>query len=130
MLELRGGPLPVLLYALAAAGDSIPPGSGFFCALRAPQRASLIAPHPKRWGSMVGMSSRLFDSRRYHRRLSVSMPDQTAEELLRLAASAGVSVAAVIREALRRSLPAIRREIKRNAAAGGPLPAAPPETSE
>ena len=84
---------------------------------------------------MVGMSSRLvssrlFDSRRYHRRLSVSMPDQTAEELLRLAASAGVSVAAVIREALRRSLPAIRREIKRNASAGGPLSAAPPETSE
>ena len=67
---------------------------------------------------MVGMSSRLFDSRRYHRRLSVSMPDQTADELLRLAASAGVPVAAVIREALRRALPAIRREIKRNAAAG------------
>ena len=65
------------------------------------------------------MSSRLFDSRRYHRRLSVSMPDQTADELLSLAASAGVPVAAVIREALRRALPAIRREIKRNAAAAG-----------
>ena len=68
---------------------------------------------------MVGMSSRLFDSRRYHRRLSVSMPDQTADELLRLADSAGVPVAAVIREALRRALPAIRREIKRNAAVAG-----------
>ncbi len=65
---------------------------------------------------MAGMSSRLFDSRRYHRRLSVSMPDQTADELLELAATAGVPVAAVIREALRRALPAIRREIKRNAA--------------
>ena len=64
------------------------------------------------------MSSRLFDSRRYHRRLSVSMPDQTADELLGLAATAGVPVAALIREALRRALPAIRREIKRNAAAG------------
>ena len=68
---------------------------------------------------MVGMSSRLFDSRRYGRRLSVSMPDQTADELLRLADSAGVPVAAVIREALRRALPAIRREIKRNAAVAG-----------
>ena len=68
---------------------------------------------------MVGMSSRLFDSRRYHRRLSVSMPDQIADELLGLAASAGVPVAAVIREALRRALPAIRREIKRNAAVAG-----------
>ena len=79
---------------------------------------------------MASMPSRLFDSRRYDRRLSVSMPDQTADELLRLAASAGVPVAAVIREALRRALPAIRREIKRNAAAGGPLPAATPETRE
>ena len=66
---------------------------------------------------MVGMSSRLFDSRRYHRRLSVSMPDHIADELLGLAATAGVPVAALIREALRRALPAIRREIKRNAAA-------------
>ena len=65
------------------------------------------------------MSSRLFDSRRYGRRLSVSMPDQTADELLSLAASAGVPVAAVIREALRRSLPPIRREIKRRAAGAG-----------
>ena len=62
------------------------------------------------------MSSRLFNSRRYRRRLSVSMPDHTADELHGLAASAGVSVAAVIREALRRGLPAIRREIKRDAA--------------
>ena len=62
------------------------------------------------------MSSRLFDSRRYHRRLSVSMPDHTAEELHGLAATAGIPVAAVIREALRRALPAIRREIQRNAA--------------
>ena len=46
------------------------------------------------------------------------MPDQTADELLGLAATAGVPVAALIREALRRALPAIRREIKRNAAAG------------
>ena len=68
---------------------------------------------------MAGMSSRLFDSRRYHRRLSVSMPDHTADELLRLAATAGVPVAAVIREALRRALPAIRREIKRNTAVAG-----------
>ena len=45
------------------------------------------------------------------------MPDQTADELLGLAATAGVPVAALIREALRRALPAIRREIKRNAAA-------------
>ena len=65
---------------------------------------------------MLSMSSRLFDSRRYHRRLSVSMPDATADELHGLADAAGVPVAAVIREALRRALPAIRREIKRNAA--------------
>ena len=58
------------------------------------------------------------------------MPDHIADELLGLAATAGVPVAAVIRAALRRALPAIRREIKRNAAAGGPLPAAPPETRE
>ena len=64
------------------------------------------------------MLSRLYDSRRYRRRLSVSMPDHTADELLGLAASAGVPVAAVIREALRRALPAIRREITRNAASG------------
>ena len=64
------------------------------------------------------MSARLFDARRYRRRLSVSMPDQTADELLGLAATAGVPVAALIREALRRALPAIRREITRTAAAG------------
>lgn len=42
----------------------------------------------------------MFDSRRYHRRISVLLPDHTA---------------AVIREALRRALPALRREIKRDA---------------
>ena len=62
------------------------------------------------------MVSRLFDSRRYGRRLSVSLPEHTADELDGLAASAGVPVAAVIREAVRRALPALRREIKRNAA--------------
>ena len=66
----------------------------------------------------VGMS-RLFDARRYRRRLSVSMPDHTADELHGLAATAGVPVSALIREALRRSLPAIRREIKRHAAEEG-----------
>jgi len=63
--------------------------------------------------------SRLFDARRYRRRLSVSMPDHTADELHGLAATAGVPVSALIREALRRSLPAIRREIKRHAAEEG-----------
>lgn len=63
------------------------------------------------------MSSNLFDSRRYGRRLSVSMPDATADELNGLAETAGVPVSALIREALRRSLPAIRREITRHAAA-------------
>ena len=62
------------------------------------------------------MASRLFDSR-YGRRLSVSLPEHTAEELDGLAASVGVPAAAVIREALRHALPAIRREIERNAAA-------------
>ena len=100
---------------MAAAGAD-PLGSGFFCALSALHH--LLHHINKRWGILVGMSSRLFDSRRYHRRLSVSMPDQTADELLGLAATAGVPVAALIREALRRALPAIRREIKRNAAAG------------
>ena len=64
------------------------------------------------------MVSRLFDSRRYGRRLSVSPPEQAAEEPHGLAAAAGVPVAAVIREALRRALPALpalRREIERNA---------------
>jgi len=65
------------------------------------------------------MSSRLFEARRYRRRLSVSMPDTTADELNGLAATAGVPVSALIREALRRSLPAIRREITRNAAEEG-----------
>ena len=60
--------------------------------------------------------SRLFDARRYRRRLSVSMPDATADELHGLAATAEVPVSALIREALRRPLPAIRREITRNAA--------------
>lgn len=63
----------------------------------------------------LGMVSRLFDSRRYGRRLSVSPPEQAAEEPHGLAAAAGVPVAAVIREALRRALPALRREIERNA---------------
>ena len=61
--------------------------------------------------------SRLFDARGYRRRLSVSLPDETADELERLASAAGVPVAAVIREALRRGLPAVRREIERAAAA-------------
>ena len=47
------------------------------------------------------------------------MPDHTADELQRLAASVGVPVSAVIREALRRALPAIHREIKRNTPGGG-----------
>lgn len=63
--------------------------------------------------------SGLFDARRYRRRLSVSMPAHTADELNGLAATAGVPVAALIREALRRSLPAIRREIARHAAEQG-----------
>ena len=67
------------------------------------------------FGTLISMS-RLFDSRRYRRRRSVSLPDHTADELLGLAASAGVPVAAVIREALRRALPAMRREIERNTA--------------
>ena len=62
--------------------------------------------------------SRLF-ARRYRRRLSVSMPDHTADELNGLAATACVPVSALIREALRRALPAIRREITRNAAKEG-----------
>ena len=69
--------------------------------------------------------SRLFDSRRYRRRLSVSMPDHTADELHGLAAIAGVPVSALVREAVRRALPAIRREIKRNTSASHTAPETP-----
>ena len=61
------------------------------------------------------MPSPLLDSRRYRRRLSVSLPDHTADELLRLAPSSGIPVATLIRDARRRALPAIRRGIKRHA---------------
>ena len=37
---------------------------------------------------MASMPSRLFDSRRYRKRLTVSMPDHTADELVRLAVTA------------------------------------------
>ena len=103
----------ISLYARRCR-DSIPPGSGLFCALSALHH--LLHRIASAGGIMASMSSRLFDSRRYHRRLSVSMPDHTAEELHGLAATAGVPVAAVIREAVRRALLAIRREIQRNAA--------------
>ena len=43
------------------------------------------------------------------------MPDATADELNGLAATPGVPVSALIRAALRRSLPTIRQEIMRNA---------------
>ena len=74
------------------------------------------------------MPSRLFDTRRYGHRMSVSLPTATADELHGLADLAGVPVSAVIREAVRRALPAIRREIKRNAT--GQVSAAPLERAE
>ena len=108
--SLRGtkGTLNPFLHAAAAGTDS-PRQRPFLC----PQRTTYCTAAQALGVSLVSMSSRLFDSRRYHRRLSVSMPDHTAEELHGLAATAGIPVAAVIREALRRALPAIRREIQR-----------------
>ena len=93
LLSCGGCPLPVFFYALAAAGTDSPRRRPFLC----PRHTCLPCTTPAPlWVSWSGMPSRLFDSRRYGRRLSVLMPDQTADELLRLAASARVPGAAVI----------------------------------
>lgn len=67
------------------------------------------------------MPPRLFDYRRHSNGLSLSMLADTGREVDEITSTAGVSLSSVIREAMRRGLPPIHRELERELAATDPV---------
>ena len=61
----------------------------------------------------------MFDRELNRRRLTVTANDRTADELSAIAATGNTTVAAVVRECIRRALPSIRRDLDREKAQTG-----------